>query len=346
MPALSSHATTPDSASRASLDSRIYFGYKTALQILRTVDVRTLAPARIATQSLPDRGLCKRQIENAIGGTESAYPGLSIERPAHVLVGSSSRCRASSAYKLHVCTSRLAGTSFYRLENDVCISAPALAFIHQAAQRNDLIFLLQLGYELCGTYQSWLTGVPTRYQVKPLASVRALRCYVSKNPSLKGARKAQHAIRYLADGSASPRETKQAIVFGLPMRYGGYGLGIPRMNYEVHANKAARAISGKSSFRCDLCWPEHKLDVEYQSRECHEGEESRLADSRRTNALMAMGWTVVGITNDELDSFAATETIAQTLRRHLGKRSQPRVSDYHARKLKLRRQLGLSVGYE
>ena len=41
--------------------------------------------------------------------------------------------------------------------------------------------------------------------------------------------------------------------------------------------------------------------MEYQSREMHEGEESRIRDSRRTNALMAMGWTVVGVTNNELD---------------------------------------------
>lgn len=60
---------------------------------------------------------------------------------------------------------------------------------------------------------------------------------------------------------------------------------------------------------------------------------------------MAMGWTVVWITNAELDSFAAIEAIAPTLRRHLKIHSQTRVSDYHARKLKLRWHLGLPVGY-
>lgn len=118
------------------------------------------------------------------------------------------------------------------------------------------------------------------------------------------------------------------------------------MNYEVRASPAARALTGKSCFRCDLCWPEAKLDVEYQSRESHEGEASRIGDSRRMNALAAMGWTVVCITNDELDSLAATDVIADTIRRHLGKRSEVRVSGYHARKLRLRRQLGLRVGRE
>ena len=79
-------------------------------------------------------------------------------------------------------------------------------------------------------------------------------------------------------------------------------MGFPRMNYEVIASPAARAISGKKSFRCDLCWPEARLDVEYQSKENHEGELSRIRDSRRANALAAMGWTVLGVTNDELNT--------------------------------------------
>ena len=102
----------------------------------------------------------------------------------------------------------------------------------------------------------------------------------------------------------------------------------------------------KYSFRCDLCWPEARLDVEYQSRENHEGELSRIRDSRRANALAAMGWTVLGVTNDELNSLAATDAVAEAIRRHLGKRLRTNVSDWHARKLRLRRRLGLPVGYE
>ncbi|WP_241963665.1 endonuclease domain-containing protein [Gordonibacter sp. 28C] len=206
--------------------------------------------------------------------------------------------------------------------------------------------MLELTYEVCGTYQTRRTGVDSGYDVASLASVRDVRDFMSRNTSLDGARKVARILRYVADGSASPRETKQALVLGLPHARGGYGLGIPRMNYEVRANPAARALTGKSFFRCDLCWPEAKLDVEYQSRWAHEGEAKRLEDSRRTNALAAMGWKVVCITNDELDSLAATDAIANTIRRHLGKRAQVRVPDHHARKLRLRRQLGLPAKYE
>ncbi|WP_255467413.1 hypothetical protein [Raoultibacter phocaeensis] len=240
----------------------------------------------------------------------------------------------------------LSGASFYRLAKGVYTAAPALSLVHMASHEKHAVGIQELAYELCGTYQTRRTGVESAYNVAPLASVRGLRDFVSRNASLGGAQKAMRSLRYVADGSASARETKQALVLGLPHMHGGYGLGVPRMNYEVQASSAARAITGKQSFRCDLCWPDAKLDVEYQSRESHSGEESRIGDSRRTNALVSMGWTVIEITNDELDSLVATDTIADAIRRHLGKRGRVRVPDYHARKLKLRRQLGLAVGYE
>ena len=90
-----------------------------------------------------------------------------------------------------------------------------------------MIALLELGYELCGSYQTRRTGTSSAYQVEPLSSNHALADFATRNPSLRGATKAAKTLRYLADNSASPRETKKAILLGLPMMYGGYGLGIP-----------------------------------------------------------------------------------------------------------------------
>ena len=73
------------------------------------------------------------------------------------------------------------------------------------------------------------------------------------------------------------------------------------------------------------------------------GQAQRVGIAR---ALAAMGWTVLGVTNDELNSLAATDAVAEAIRRHLGKRLRTNVSDWHARKLRLRRRLGLPVGYE
>ncbi|RDB61538.1 DUF559 domain-containing protein [Gordonibacter sp. 28C] len=321
------------------------FGHITALQILRTTNTSERSLLRSGPRTLPSEAPNAKTFCRSIELLRASHPTMVIEQPAHILVSRTSQCRSSSAFTAHACSAELQGCSLLRLQDGVYTSSAALAFTHLAAQEKSAIALLELGYELCGTYQTRRTGVLSGYQVEPLASIRALEAFIARNPSLRGAAKAAKTLHYMTNGSASPRETKQALVLGLPLMYGGYGLGIPRMNYEVRASPAARALTGKSSFRCDLCWPEAKLDVEYQSRESHSGEEKRLEDSRRTNALAAMGWTVFCITNDELDSMVATDTIADTIRRHLGKRSQVRVSGYHARKLKLRRQLGLPVGY-
>ena len=114
------------------------------------------------------------------------------------------------------------------------------------------------------------------------------------------------------------------------------------MNWEVEASKEAYEISGKRSFRCDLCWPDAKIDVEYQSDSEHRGESRRIDDSRRTNALMSMGWHVIGVTNSEASSLSSLSTIAGSVRRRLGKCVQTRVADVEGRRSRLCAKLGLA----
>ena len=242
-----------------------------------------------------------------------------------------------------VATLPLPAHSLHHLGDNVYCTTPVFALVTIAARTSDRIFLLELAWEICGTYRTQKTTPDTAYQAPAFTSVDEIRSFVERNPSVRGSRKIARLLRYVADGSASPRETKCALLFGLPRKSGGYGLGMPRMNHEVIASPEARAISGRSSFRCDLCWPAAKLDVEYQSREMHGNELSRLRDSRRANALASMGWTVVAITNDELESMSATDVIASILRKRLGKRKDERLPHAHERKLALRRALGLSI---
>ena len=326
--------------------TRVYFSHRTSLQLLRTSSPTKRAPLQGPSRALPDRAPSTAELAEIVERLRAAHHGVRIDQPVHVLVGTAAHRRLAPDCREHVCAAPLAGREFCRLAEGAFSAGAALALVQIAVDEKSPIALLELVYEACGTYQTRRTGVGSAYDVPPLACVDDLRAFVARNPSLAGAGTLGRVLRYAADRSASPRETKQALVLGLPLRQGGEGLGIPRMNFVVRASPAARAIAGRSSFRCDLCWPEAKLDVEYQSRFAHEGEASRLRDSRRTNALMAMGWTVVGVTNDELDSPAATETIARTIRRHLGKRSQFRIDDLHARKLHLRRRLGLPTGWE
>lgn len=322
---------------------RICFTHETAFQLLRTAEQRPPLLPRSALYQPPACPPNARELEQALLRLEAAHPAVGITQPVHLLISQAAHRRPSNAYRAHVHAASLPGRLFHRLGDTALISTATFSFSLIAAQTKTATSLLELGYELCGSYQTRRTAVNTAYQVEPLTSIRALKDFATLHPSLRGAKKIARVLRYITDGSASPRETKQALILGLPLMYGGYGLGMPHMNYKVEATPAARTLTGKTSFRCDLCWPEAKLDVEYQSKEHHSGEIKRISDSRRTNALAFMGWNVVCITNSELDSMVATDLIAETIRRYLRKRTCVRFSDYHARKLKLRRQLGLPI---
>lgn len=341
---------SPEAAS-ASEKVPVVFGGLTALQIVRIARLHAVDFPVAEMTSLPVRAPFCSDVLAAIERIEARFPGFRLDRPVHVLVGGSARLRASKLCVSHTCKLQLSGPSFLDVGEGVFVSAPGLAFVQVGALEESQVELLQLGFEVCGTYLTprtigRLSRAPRLYQVSSLSSKRTLLNYAKLNSGMNGARKVMRAAPYFADGSASPRETQLALALGLPNRFGGGGLGMPEMNFEVRANDKARALAGRSSFRCDLCWPKAKLDVEYQSREMHEGEASRIRDSRRANALALMGWTVVGVTNDELDSVESTDAIIHLLGNHLGKDLRVRVADYPARKLALRRQLGLPVGHD
>ncbi len=337
---------TSNVSGKTSKKMRVCFGYSTALQILRSVDITKLAFARGNQLNIPDEVPSTQEVIGATQKVAFKHPSLCIKSPYNVLINEPAKCYSTNLFISHALKETLKYGALQLLCDSVLVSSPSLVFLQIAAQEKDFITLLQLGFEICGTYQTTRTSAVPAYQVPPLTSVQALRDFVGRCPSFYGNKKARKALQYVADNSASPLETKLALLLGLPMLYGGYGLGIPCMNFEIETSSAALSISGRRHLRADLCWPKAKLDVEYQSREMHEGELSRAKDSRRTNALAAMGWKCIAITNDEVDSMYAMDTIAETIRKHIGKRNRIRVSDYHSRKLKLRMQLGLLVGNE
>lgn len=317
----------------------VCLGFQTALRALRCLSAGEVANAR--RNRLPPLSPPRQEdIARAALWLSDREGNGALMEPLHVLHRSTTRCRRTPLCHPHTAQLDHPASSFIKIEPGLLCACAPLAFVQEAA-RLSFIELLQLGYEICGTYQRAPGANTTRFQTAPLTNCSEIRSFLRRSSNLNGTAKAARAAAYIADQSASPRETQAAILLGLPARMGGYALGMPRMNCEIEATKAAVAIAGRRSFRCDLCWPEHKVDVEYQSREYHTGETSRIRDSRRTNALLAMGYTVIAITNDELDSQAATDVIAQSIRSAIGKRPRPFPNWHRERNTQLRRLLGL-----
>ena len=137
---------------RAS-QSRIVFGYITALQMLRMAQPCELASVRSGKPSIPERAPRTKELSSALERIEGDHPGLRFERPSHVLV-STPNGRAGELCVPHVCTRGFSRSSFFRLGDDVFFSKPELAFIQMATRIRNEVSLLELGWELCGSYQT------------------------------------------------------------------------------------------------------------------------------------------------------------------------------------------------
>lgn len=320
---------------------RVVFGFDTALQIHRSINKVNMGRA---SSHVPSTRPPKRELRELLQQLCTANGQPLFDLPVHLLMGSA-HFHANEVSVPHLCRTLLPRKSIRKLSNDAHVASANLALCQIASTTSDLVPLLLLLWEACGTYCTQRTGLlrsqGTIYNSTPLTSVRALKAFCARCPSLRGSRKLSRALRYVADNSASPRETSLALLLGLPERLGGYNLGIPHMNKKVIATEQAFAVSGKRFFRCDLCWPGQKIDLEYQSRHSHEGEAKRIEDSRRTNALASMGWNVIEMTNDEASSISTLNIIANSLRKALGKRTRAQGYELGDKRLELCKKLGL-----
>lgn len=338
IPALTTESAPPAGPQAAR---PVCLSHRSALEAFFGLPIAERAPKPTHAAALPTAPPTKADVDRACEQLNRLQvPALS--KPIHVLQTSRRHSARSSRIVSHSTTQHLPSSSLVRLDKSLYTTNAPLTFAQMA---NELTYaqLIELGYHLCGAYRYATQERPTTFNATPLTCVGELRSYLSANQQLSGSAKAMRALSYVADGSASPRETKAAILLSLPPFHGGYGLGVPQMNKEVKASEGARRISGRRSLRCDMYWEGAKVDLEYQSKRFHQGEASRLSDSRRANALVAMGYTVIGMTNDELDSLTATDIIADSIRKALGLRSRTTVKNLRERRVRLRQQLRLPI---
>ena len=228
-------------------------------------------------------------------------------------------------------------------EEGYFVSSPEMCFLQMAGQM-PLVGLIELGYELCGTYSIPVAGdpnVPERgfYYREPLMSAQSLKDFLARMPGVRGHQKAQRALRYLLDGSASPMETKLAILLTLPYKLGGFGLIQPELNSRIIPTKSARWSSSKAFYTCDLYWSDYDLAVEYDSASFHTGSKRIADDSKKRNALVLMGITVITVTTQQLYDKIEFEKIARILANCTDKRLRPKNPGFTTAHHELRNQL-------
>ena len=309
----------------------VYLGYESALECLRGEGFPERA---VASRSIPQPGrVPTRQDVRGVDLDEVGVRGspLTLVVPDAVSRGKSQElaCRVwkppAGAY------------SFVRVGKGLYASRPEACFL-QMATRLERVRLVLLAFELCGTY-ALDDGHPNGFRTreKPLTSVASLRRFAQKAAGMKGSKQALQALRFVADGSASPMESVLTMLLCLPTAHGGYGIPLPRLNHLVRMPDEVRKATGRARCFCDLCWPEERLAVEYESDAFH-GEGADIArDSKRRAALDRAGYAVVTVTWAQVRDTRELDEVARVLAKHLGKRLRISRSDWMARRFELRR---------
>ena len=300
-----------------------------------------------------------------------------LAHPLHAMLGSPNARRVSCPVIQHVYTGKTPAGCFVNAGEGIMITSPEFCFL-QLADELPLVNLIELGYELCGTYSmpeaaasksaaavqpeepallsreernflmlnrnvvpdeesaALIRGFHNRL---PLTSKKKLETFLDQMPGAKNHKKAVRAIRYLSDESASPMETKLAMLLTLPYKLGGYHFPMPKHNSHIVPVKTAKRGASKVHYACDLFWPDYGLAVEYDSDSYHTGSERIASDSKKRNALALMGITVITVTSQQIRSVSELEKVVHVLAGNMGRRLWNDAQGFSAAHRELRKLL-------
>lgn len=290
--------------------------YLSALEYLRMHDEKTW--------SYPDESSINKVLAMSLSAETLHSSALDqLSRPLHVLVSRAQSKRSYPYIVNHQTSRRLPKGAILDLGIGVYFCSPELCFV-QMATVLDFPQLVELGFELCGTYDK----LRENYDCKPLTTVKKLDEFCKKVSPLHGVKKARRALKYVANCSASPMESKLAIMLCLPYKMGGYGFEVPHMNYPITFDAKARRISGTKFCKCDLYWSKKKLAVEYDGQEFHEDSEKMFRDASRRNALLAMGIDSITVTKWQIKNGGSFNVIAGNIAKKLNKQLRCKDPDF------------------
>ncbi|WP_307739171.1 hypothetical protein [uncultured Parolsenella sp.] len=189
--------------------------------------------------------------------------------------------------------------------------------------------------ELCGTYR--IVAGTTHYGCPPLTSVAKIRTFIGRARGVRGRRALEKALSHALDNSASPAETRLALMLSLPLRYGGEGLGKPVLNRTLPLTGAARSLFGRDSITPDILFVVkgargRHFPVEYESRKFHSSEEQAEYDERRRNTYAAMGMSCFLARPKHLSKLREFDSMVATVRKNIAAEQRPKPAGYLSRK--------------
>lgn len=198
--------------------------------------------------------------------------------------------------------------------------------------------------ELCGTYAlvpESMRGFTTRdYQ---LTTVEEAQKFLRHAPGSRKSRRLAPLLRLMQNGARSPMETREYLLACLPRRYGGYGLPKAQLNHRIELLPEERRVSKRGYFECDMCWPDHKVVIEYDGHADHESRDDRARDASKRNVLLARGYRVFTVTGEQICDAASFDSIMRDVATCLHYRMRDFPIDWTKRREELRMGLFKSM---
>ena len=228
--------------------------------------------------------------------------------------------------------------------SSLCVVSPEVLFLQMAAQLS-AIELVKLGYELCGNYslpmsQPNYAGVPRGFVArKALTNVAKLNDFMDAHASNRSVRNARAALRHVADGSVSPKQTELCMLMVLPRKMGGYGLSAPSCTCEAASlGNAAAGLSGRAR-PFGLCWPDVGVAIRYGA----DGNGQARAAKHRCRHCSTPGCSaakVLAISNRDIRHPESLDGIADAVARKHGRYLRRDLRyDFASRQASLREQV-------
>ena len=315
---------------RAMAESRLYLGYETAFWIWRMAG------------PLAFSALTPTRARSLVGGAPSAskiksfrskHPDLTTES-IDVLVKYGDQ-RNVPGVRVHTLSNSLPDRTLYQLDDDTYVVSPELCLLQLATKYTEPE-VVKLALEMCGTYAVdpyasidrgfYDTDDPDERQGMakrpPLTSRSKLDSLASRMFAANSRARRTHFLRYVTDGSASPRETALCMLLCMAPRFGGYGFKLPELNQRIELEVSERLMVGVNHFDCDMYWPNERVAVEYDSKLHHSEAENQERDAIRRNMLEYKNIRVITATRKQLNSPGHFNAMAQQIASAIGKRTK------------------------
>lgn len=289
----------------------IFIGHKTSLAYWRTHDRNWAQPI---SQAIPRRN--KSPYYSQIDTSTLWKHGID-ERPISILVSRKEDMRKSQNLSPHIWSGKHPSRSFYKIARSLYISTPEATFL-QLGKELSLIQLITIGYELCGSYGLSAQSNSGFLRRDPRSNPQLIKRYLEKCNGIHGVKAAKRASSYIAKGSASPMESLLSMLLFLPPSLGGFGMPRPELNFPIETNEGGVVMR-----RCDLCWPDQRFALEYDSDTFHSDASKLHLDSSRRSTLEKAGVHVVSVTKNQVFDRGQLFNLATIVSKRLGKRLSP-----------------------